>query len=386
MFHYFSKTPGREIEEVYGHSVLNSLALNLVFIFEPIYLYTLGYSLVQIMWFYVYVYAAYLLIISFGAKFASRFGYKHSIFVSNVFYIAYWVLLFSISNNPALFYIAPVFFALQKSFFWPAFDADTALGSAKAQRGRETSVLFSLMQIGVFVGPLLGGFVSEQFGFLVLFITASILMLFSAYPLFLSPDIYSKHEFTLKALWQVFRKYPRNFFAYWGYAEDLMLMSLWPIYMFMIIPDYFNLGLVSTIAAVIGTMLMLYIGRLADHGKKHDLLLNSSIFYGSTWIFRWLAVDLPGVLTFDALTKAGKDFLNVPLVSLTYERAAERDSASSADGHDFAIAYSVMYEMGVITTKILTALAAILILTYTGNIFLVFALAGVMTMLYGLLK
>lgn len=377
--HYFSQKVDREVREVYWHSILNSLALNLVYIFEPIYLYTRGYSLVQIMWFYVQVYAWYILLISFGAKFASRFGYKHAIFVANIFYIAYWLALFSITKNPNLFYVAPLLFALQKSWFWPAFDADLALGSAKAQRGRETGVLFSLMQFGVFVGPFLGGFISEQFGFLVLFVTASILILFSVYPLFRSPEIYSRHQFTLKNLRLVFRKYPRNFWGYWGFAEDLMLMSLWPIYMFIVIPDFLGVGLVSTIAAVIGTMIMLYIGTRTDRTGKRGLIQTSSIIYGVTWLFRWLAVDLPSVLTFDSLTKAGKDILNVPMTALTYERAGEKDS-------DWAIAYSVFFEMSLSVGKLFTAFAAILILTYTGSIALVFALVGVLTMLYGLLK
>ena len=127
----------------------------MVFIFEPIYLYTLGYSLVEIMWFYVQVYVWYALLVSFGAKFAGRYGYKHSIFVSNLFYIAYWLVFFSVKAHPVLFFAAPIFFALQKSWFWPAYNADVALSALKVQVGREVGMLFTLVQVGFVIGPFL---------------------------------------------------------------------------------------------------------------------------------------------------------------------------------------------------------------------------------------
>lgn len=377
--HYFSYHLNREVEEVYWHTILNSLALSLVFIFEPIYLYSIGYSLIQILWFYVEVYALYIILISFGAKFASRFGYKHSIFVSNVFYVIYWIVLFSVKAHPTLFFVAPLFFALQKSWFWPADNAEVALSSIQVQRGREVGVLQALIQLAFIVGPFLGGFVSERFGFLNLFIFAAALMLFSVYPLFTSPEVYSQHEFKFQNLWTVFRNHKRNFFGYWGYAEDLMVMSLWPVYIFMIVPDFFEVGAITTIATVVGTVLMLYVGRLADQKEKRELIEFGSVFYAVTWFLRVAAKGLAGVLTFDILTKTGKDITSVPMVSLTYDHAGSKDA-------DYAIAYSVFYEFSLSVGKLVTAFAAIAILANGGSIFLVFGLTGILTLFYGLLK
>ncbi len=176
------------------------------------------------------------------------------------------------------------------------------------------------------------------------------------------------------------RKNIRNFFGYWGYAEDLMVMSLWPVYMFIVIPSFLNVGAVSTIATIIGTVLMLYIGKVTDRSKKRSLIGTSAIFYGVTWLFRSLGQNVPTVLTFDTLTKTAKDVVNVPMMALTYERAA------SEKGPDNAIAYSVFYEFSLSIGKIVTALAGIAILSAGGSIFAVFAVVGVLTMFYALLK
>jgi|SRR3989344_1272141 len=378
--HYFTTHPSREVKEVYWFTIISNMALSMVFIFEPIYLYTLGYSLTKIMVFYLLVYSSYLFLITFGAKFAGRFGYKHAIFLSNIFFVAYWFTLYGIKFHPWLFFVSPIFFAMQKSLFWPAYDADIALFSAKGQRGREVGMLTSLVQIAFIAGPLVGGMISEKFGFMVLFIASSALIMLSTYPLFSSPEIYSPHQFTFGKLLEMLRKYRSNFFGYWGFAEDLMIMSLWPVYMFMVIGNFENIGIVSTIATVIGTVVMLYVGRLIDkQGGRHRIIFESSVVYAATWILRFLSQGVALVLGFDILTKALKNILNVPINSLTYENA-------STDGPDHAVAYSVFFEFSLAVGKVITSLASILILSLTNNIYLVFAFAGILTMFYGFLR
>ena len=176
------------------------------------------------------------------------------------------------------------------------------------------------------------------------------------------------------------RKYRSNFFGYWGFAEDLMIMSLWPVYMFMVIGNFENIGIVSTIATVIGTVVMLYVGRLIDkQGGRHRIIFESSVVYAATWILRFVSQGVALVLGFDILTKALKNILNVPINSLTYENA-------STDGPDHAVAYSVFFEFSLAVGKVITSLASILILSLTNNIYLVFAFAGILTMFYGFLR
>ena len=158
-----------------------------------------------------------------------------------------------------------------------------------------------------------------------------------------------------------------------------MVMSLWPIYVFLIVPNIFGVGLVTTIATVIGTMLMLYVGRIADKFDKRKLIQITSVFYAFTWLFRFLAKSVPSVLVIDSAHKAGKDITSVPILALTFGRAGSK-------GPDYAIAYSVFYEFSLSIGKIVTALLVIWMLSAGLSIYLVFALVGLLTLLYGLLK
>jgi MFS family permease len=378
-FHYFTKDVNREVKEVYWFAAINALALSLTYIFEPIYLFNLGYSVIDILWFYVQVYIWYAILVFPAAKLAGRIGYKHSILLSSAMYVGYWVVLYQISNVSALFFVAPILFALQKSLFWPAYNSDIALNSQKQQRGRVVGVLLSVIEGVSIIGPLLGGIISSQFGFATLFSAAAILMVAASYPLFRSPDIYTKHRFKFANFIKIFKKHKSNFFGYWGYAEDLMLMSLWPLLIFVAVPTFMGVGGIATFASLSASVLMLWIGRLTDKASKHQLIRFASAIYGLTWIFRFLGRTIPSLMFFDVLTKTAKASVNVPMLSLTFELAGSKDA-------DHAIAYAVFYEFAIAVAKILMALAGIAILFTTGNVYLVFALAGVMTLFYGFLK
>jgi MFS family permease len=377
--HYFSHHLNKEIKEVYLQALLFNLGLSMAFIFEPIFLFKLGYSISHILGFYCLVYIFYSFFVFAGAKFASKAGYKHSILLSNFFYIIYWIVLYQMGSYPELYWIAPACFAMQKAFFWPAYNAEIAISSAKDQRGREMGVLFSLIEVAMIVGPFIGGWLSMYWGFKVLFFTSSVLIMASTYPLFQSPEVYSQHSFTFKNFTRIFAKYRQNFFGYWGYAEDLMLMTLWPILVFTSVAGVFGVGVVTTVASVIATVLMLYVGKLADRFSKKDLIQLSALYYGLTWVFRFWVAKVGSVLAFDVLGRTGKGMVNVAMVSLTNELAGGKTN-------DHAIAYSVFYEFSIAVGKVVAALGALFIFEITGSIEWVFVFAGILTMFYGLLK
>jgi MFS family permease len=229
------------------------------------------------------------------------------------------------------------------------------------------------------LGPVLGGLLSFKFGFAWLFAVSSFLTLASVYPLFKSPEIYTTHRFRLNNFFAIFRRHKQNFFGYWGYAEDLMLMSLWPIVVFGVVKNVLGVGALTTVATVAATVLMLYIGKLSDKLSKRELVQFFSVIYGLTWVFRFVATKVWSIVLFDGLTRIGKGAANVPMVSLTYDLAG-------SEGPDHAIAYAVFYEFSLSVGKIITALAGIWILSTTGNINYVFVLVGILTMFYGLLK
>src|SRR5260221_1469346 len=171
--HYFSEQVSAQIGELYASTAIADLAIALVLLFEPIYLYTvLHFSIVQVLAFTGAVYAFYIIFIPFGAKFASRFGYYHSITASIPFQIIFWLLLFGAQTNIMLIFFAPVAYAIEKSFFWPAFHASVSRFARDEQRGREFSVLYAIVNLSNIAGPFVGGLIAEKYGVGAAFIVA----------------------------------------------------------------------------------------------------------------------------------------------------------------------------------------------------------------------
>src|SRR3989344_3638695 len=192
---YFPSHMKREIKELYISTFVLNFGIMMIQLLEPIYLHTLGYSLNQIVLYFLLVYAIYFFIMPLGAKFARTFGYEHAIVTSTFIFIAYYALFYSIANVPWLFFVAPVLYALQKTFYWPAFNADFARYVVDGEDGREIGGINSLVLLVSIVAPLVAGFILEFWGFAALFIFASILFIASNVPLLTTREIFVPKPF-----------------------------------------------------------------------------------------------------------------------------------------------------------------------------------------------
>src|SRR3989338_5630578 len=103
---FFATRLSYQVRELYLSVSIVTFAVAMVAIFEPIYLYQLGFSLRQILLFYLAVYVLYLVFVPLGAKFARRFGYEKAILVGSPFLALYYIFLFLIPQNPAFIGLA----------------------------------------------------------------------------------------------------------------------------------------------------------------------------------------------------------------------------------------------------------------------------------------
>ena len=377
----------RQVKELFVFTTLINLALALVTIFEPIYLYQIGYSLNKIMLFYLLVYVVYFFIIPLGAKFARRRGYELSMFIGSVLFIAFYVSLFFIAKYPILFYITPFIFAIQKMFYWPAYHANFARFSDEKEEGREISAMTVAASLVFIIGPVLAGFIISQWGYGILFTLASVIFLASNIPTLITKENLKPGKFSYKGAFQdLFSKENRkSFLGYIGFGEELVAVIVWPVFISIVISNMFDLGLLITATTFITTLAVFYIGKLTDSKSKRKILALGSYIYALGWFFRIFIVNTLGVFFVDTISRLGKNIISVPLIALTYEKAKDQEASKKRA----VMSRILFFEMGLIIGKFL-AIAAIFILTsFIGDEALAFKitfiLAGAMTLLYTLL-
>ena len=375
--HYFSKWVSRQLGELYASCAIMDFAVSAIAIFEPIYLWTLGYSLQIIMLFYLSIYGIYFLIIPFGGKIVGQIGYEKTIFFSTFFLIFFYLCLFLISYHPVFFMLAIFMYAIQKMLYWPAYHGDFAEYSDKADRGRETASMETITMFVYVLGPFAGGFVIKFFGFNVLFFIVSILFLVSNLPLLITKEKFKKIEFSYFSTFKmIFKKaYFKSFIAYLGFGEELIVMVVWPIFIFTIIKDFLSFGSFVALSTLVTGIVLLYIGKMTDKKDKKKIIKTGTIFYSFAWFTRLLAVTGLHVFFIDTFSRIFKNVIFVPLMVLTYDRANKSELLKSV----------VFFEQSLAFGKFLAALIVFILLFFIGGWTAAFVIAAGMSFLYVLL-
>ncbi|MBT4349341.1 MFS transporter [bacterium] len=378
---FFPHHMKRQVRELFGATILLNLALALVIIFEPIYLYQIGYSLQQIMLFYLIVYVAYLVLMPLGGKFSRSKGYELGLFVGSVFYALFYITLFFIAIYPWLFFVAPIIFALQKMFYWPAYYADFARFSDDQEEGREISSFNIAISLVYIVGTVIAGFIITTWGYGALFFIASLIFLASNIPTLITRENFKPGSFSYWGAFKMMfdKKNRKALLAYFGFGEELVVLVIWPIFISIIITDLFNLSILVSLATLVTMLVTMYIGKLVDSKNKRSILALGSSFYSFAWFMRLFVFNQFGVFFVDTMSRLAKNVIVVPLTAITYERAKSKKIMQTI----------VFFEMSLVIGKLIAIIIIYAALFFVADEIiafkLTFILAGCMSLLYMLL-
>lgn len=374
--HYFASKIRKEVEHLYVAVAIGNLAQAIITLFEPIFLYhVVGLSVPEVLLFMAAVYAVDALIIPWGGKIAAKFGYAHSIFFSIPFQIIFWFLILGSERNVSLLIPAAVCLAIQKVLYWPALHAILARFSDKKQRGREFSLMYAIMNLMQIIGPMLGGFLSAVLGIEVIFVVASIIYLCSAIPVLWSKEIFVVKPYRFHDTWELYKKYPLKFLGYFGFGEELFVLTIWPIFIYIIIANYQDTGTLVTVSTLVATGLALYIGFYTDKHSKQALLRTGTVLYALTWLAKIPVISPFATFITDTLSRATKSLVFIPASAITYDRAAKTH----------ILAFVVGFEQMIAVGKMIAALIGILVFVATGSFIALFIVAAIFSLFYFLI-
>lgn len=374
--HYFASKVRKQIEHLYAATAIGNLASAMITLFEPIFLYqTLGFTIPEVLLFFAAVYALYIVLMPLGAKIATNFGYAHSIFFSIPFQVLLWLSLIGSQYNFNFIYAAPVFYALQKTLFWPAWHATLAQFAHGKQVAREFSVMYAVMSVMQILGPMLGGVLAIYLGPTYLFAIGSLIYFCSAIPLFWTKDkkLFSRYRY--HDTWKLIKAYPARFLGYLGFGEELIVLTVWPIFIYMVVRNYQDVGSLVTVATLLATSLSLYIGIYSDKHDKIRVMQIGNFFYILSWMARIPVIGPFGAFITDSISRTSKGLLCIPLAAVTYERA------ETSDVMPYVVGFEQMLSVG----KLLACLLAIIVFAATGSFVLLFILGGLFSLFYFLI-
>lgn len=378
--HYFAPHPSQQVRELFMSRAILDFATGSVMIFEPIYLWSLGYSMSWILLFYGAVYVLYFFALPIGGMICRRHGFERTILLSSPFLIVWYLAFFAIPLHPAFAPLAIVSLVIQKILYWPGYHANFATWSEKKEGGREVSNMAVFGGMAAILAPAFGGFLISVGGFRALFIAASVLILASNVPLLRTPELFMPQRFSYAGAFRRLARpeHRRSLFAFIGFGEELIALVAWPLFIAAAVSGYAVIGLVVSLAMFVNVLATLYIGRISDDGAKVPVLRSGVIYTTASWLVRPLVAGSLGVFLIDSFYRVSKNMVNVPLVALLYGGAKSGNTVMED---------VVFFEMALSIGKALAAGgAAVLLLAWPGSWTPVFLLAAAFTVLYAFFR
>lgn len=370
---YFSKNLQIDVRELYQATGIGNFAMAIVSLFEPIFLYSiLHFTIPQVLLFMAVVYLVYIIAIPFGGKFASLYGYRHSIALSVPFQVFYWGVLIASVGHAYLAFLAAAIYGISKAFYWPGFHSVIARYAQTGQVGREFGAAYAITNLSQIGGPLLGGIIAQYLGLPLAFLAASVIYCFSIIPLLMAKETFTPKFYSFKDTLELYKNLPKRFVSYLGFGEELLMLNVWPIFIYIVVKDYKDTGLLAATASLFAAIFALYLGRLSDRHTKHKLVKIGSIFNAIFWLGRFFAVNFLSAFALDTASKTAKETLFIPLSTLTYLKAETTH----------VIPYAVFFEQSLSIGKLSAAIIGAALFSLTGSFMVLFSLAAMYSLLY----
>ena len=362
-----------ELSEVYMNLAIQSFALSLISIFIPIYILSVGFTFDYMILFFMVFYGCIGLTSPVSAALANKFGFKHIILFRTPILITF---LLGLHNIDSLAF-SPLFLAalggIGSSLYWVSINSIFAKNSTKLHRGQQTGKMMSLPHIAALAGPTIGGFISLLYGFKLLFLITSVLILFSVIPLFMTGETRPHINFSFKDMLK--RRDNKKFLFYFAIdgAKFVAGVIFWPIFIYWgLSGSATGTGLTQTLAGVGVIIFTYYIGKKSDHKSKHSFIRKGAVLVALLWFVRMFADTQLEFYIFSLLAGLFTVLIDVPFMKATFDQANKTSIDEFVVIREMSLSFGRFAFMGV---TLLVSDAAL-------KISLGFGLAGITSLLF----
>lgn len=314
----------QELNEIYWAWSLKSLGLSFVSIFLPIYLYSLGFRVTSLMFFFFLLHGIRIFIEPFSGWLVARYGPKHIMALSFYLLLLQLALFLTLPQMHWPLWCISFVSAVGLSTHFVSLHTDFSAMKSNKGVGQQLSRLNELANLGSAIGPLAGGLIALYFGIQFSFVAALVVLSFAVLPLFRTKDAHVRHPYSfgqvrLKPIW-------RDLVSQAGAGIDSVLVNtLWPFAIFLVVGSYATVGAFTTIALLLTLVVSMVVGRLVDEGHWRGLIRFGSI---GTALVHFLRAFSATPITVALATIVGDLaywFLNIPYLAAYYEHADRPD-------------------------------------------------------------
>lgn len=376
------------LQASYWNTFFRAMAIGLLGIFVPIYVYLIGVEwgggwktgVVFLMFFLVLTRLTVIVAVWVTARLIEVKGFRWSITVAGFLGVVYYGLLVMAERSVWWLVPASVVLGFEIVLYWiPRLSMNVDFGH-KERMGKEIGVRNMINRGSSVLGPFAGGVIAGMWGFDILFGVGVSVLVMSLIPIYFMEK--HKHEDgvgfgDLVSFW---KDEKQSLVSFWGQGiMDGVSAWIWPLFVFIVIGSLEELGAVTS-AALGVSMLGVFLASksfdwLRSFGGDEDerLFVTGNVITAVMMVVRGLARGVWSVFGLDLLYQAALPWMSVPLYGYIYTLAERK-------GVVRVISYrEIFYSLGVV----LVAVVGVVVLMWPGGWQIVFgigALGGLMTL------
>lgn len=303
-------------------STLRNIANGLFTILVTIYLYRLGYDLTSILFFLVICQLIWMLLIYPAMRIINRIGTTWAISISMLGNIAFALLLLTLPDYGWPLWVIAAAWAFFVSLFWPAFRLSFAESLKNHRAGRNVGFATALLVLASGIAPAIGGTIATLAGIDVVYIIS--VLLFATAGLVLLRKVPPVKQEPFKLEWRVLKRSFSDYVANFSFSiEDAILENIWPLFIFLFLPSYAGVGILSSVAVLAAIGVSLYVGKREETvGTKRYLREGLTVVSVSN-LFRLIVSNAGHVFGVNALSGFGRSMALTPYMTRYYKHIQE---------------------------------------------------------------
>jgi hypothetical protein len=252
-------------------------------------------------------------------RFAGRIGFNRSMGLSLVIEGLQILMLATISRYHWPLWLLAAIWGVALSLYWPQFRACFTRSLLHRKIAPAAGMSSALLMLALGIAPAIGGGIASWLGIGVLYVVSMLCFMAAALPLFTGPEIIGQEEFSMGAV--PWREAWRDLVSNAGGDMDANIAStVWPLAIFLIIPSYVGVGLLSSAGVIASIIIALYVSRRRLRGMsgylKHGV--NLVALMNAIRLIAQSAGQIAGINLFYGL---GQALLVTPYYSRYYQNA-----------------------------------------------------------------
>lgn len=359
-----SKSLHDKMSKIYIFQAIMIFVKGLIGVFVPVYLYKLGYSVIEVIIYTNLILLTYLLFIPFSIKLIKKFGFKYVLLLSIPVYILHITTLNFLNKGIIFYHLAWFSFGIYMAIFWLAMHSEIALNGSSAHRSSQIGTLQIITTIFATLAPIFGGFFLQYLGYLKLLIFSTIFLIGALLPLLFSKDLtLKKYDFNyrdyVRLLSSKKNEGSKKAFLAEG-VEILLSLNIWPIVLFILLNENFlNLGLLYSFISFLSVIFIMYIKNYLDKKDKHELLVASTKFMSVSWFLRAIIIFLSSIFLYfiETFSKLVYNVYSLSYTSIFYNNAKNTEFMD----------YIILRELYIFIGKAIVSILFIIIIYFFGS-------------------